>query len=110
MGKLFRAVIKCEKRERRAGGGRSTGRPLMGDNNGRSEGGNRKNEEQQAAKGSGVSIEMVKASGETANIWMWEVLNEVWKSERIPEEWTRSEMYQFIKTMVTFWTASNMGR
>ena len=39
-----------------------------------------------AAGGSGVSIEIVKAGGETATLWMWEVGNEVWKSETIPEE------------------------
>ena len=37
-----------------------------------------------------VSIDMVKTGGEEGIRWMWEVLREVWRSERILYEWIRS--------------------
>ena len=37
-----------------------------------------------------VSIDMVKAGGEEEVRWMWEVLREVSRSVKIPDEWTRS--------------------
>ena len=44
-----------------------------------------------------VSIDMVKARGEEGIRWMWEVLREVWRSERIPDEWTRSVIVPIFK-------------
>ena len=40
---------------------------------------------------------MVKAGGEEGIRWMWEVLREVWRSERIPDEWTRSVIVPIFK-------------
>ena len=44
-----------------------------------------------------VSIDMVKAGGEEEIQWMWEVLREVWRLERIPDEWTRSVIVPIFK-------------
>ena len=43
------------------------------------------------------SIDMVKAGGEGGVQWMWEVLREVWRSEKIPDEWTRSVILPIFK-------------
>ena len=45
-----------------------------------------------------VSIDMVKAGKEEGIRWMCEVLREVWRSERIPDEWTRSVIVPIFKS------------
>ena len=39
----------------------------------------------------------MKAGGEEVVQWMWEVLKEVWRSEKIPDEWTKSVIVPIFK-------------